>query len=282
MRARLDVEDVRQLVSEGLSDVAIAKARGVHTSAVQQLRVRNGIASEYERARAERRETALRLIREGFNDTQVGARAGLSRSRVKALRLSKGIPSNVKQGADLDVGEVRALASQGHLDSEVAERFGVHKSSVLRFRRRHGIPSGNSATRERQAREQRIAEDSSASDEEPGQANGSLENGFVAEPLGPHYFPVLAFTIDEVRRSACAGLDEKERDLFFPEAGVNASPAKKVCATCPLTRTDHGGNGRCLEIALANGERGVWGGTSERDRRGMRKQVLDAQAASAA
>jgi len=57
--------------------------------------------------------------------------------------------------------------------------------------------------------------------------------------------------------AACLSVDP---DLFFPEDGVSARPAKRVCAGCKV-------RGECLEQALAAGERhGVWGGLTPRDR----------------
>jgi WhiB family redox-sensing transcriptional regulator len=62
---------------------------------------------------------------------------------------------------------------------------------------------------------------------------------------------------------ACRGTDP---DVFFPDRGESLEPAKQVCAECVV-------RDECLEHALANGERfGVWGGTSERERRRIRRQ----------
>ena len=57
----------------------------------------------------------------------------------------------------------------------------------------------------------------------------------------------------------------KCRDLpastFFPSDGVGVDAARQVCATCPVREP-------CLEYALAQHiDHGVWGGTSERERR---------------
>ncbi len=61
---------------------------------------------------------------------------------------------------------------------------------------------------------------------------------------------------------SCRGVDP---DIFFPDRGDSLAPAKAVCAEC-IVRDE------CLEYALANGERfGVWGGTSERERRRIRR-----------
>lgn len=50
-------------------------------------------------------------------------------------------------------------------------------------------------------------------------------------------------------------------DLWHPEKGQSAAEAKAVCAVCPVKR-------ECLQHALDTEERfGVWGGTSERERR---------------
>jgi len=68
---------------------------------------------------------------------------------------------------------------------------------------------------------------------------------------------------------ACRGTDP---DVFFPDRGESLEPAKQVCAGCVV-------RDECLEHALRNGERfGVWGGTSERERRRIRRQRRTAAA----
>jgi WhiB family transcriptional regulator, redox-sensing transcriptional regulator len=57
------------------------------------------------------------------------------------------------------------------------------------------------------------------------------------------------------------------RDLppttFFPSDGVGVDRARKICATCSAQAP-------CLEYALEHRiDHGVWGGTSERERRRM-------------
>jgi WhiB family redox-sensing transcriptional regulator len=48
---------------------------------------------------------------------------------------------------------------------------------------------------------------------------------------------------------------------FYPEKGENATDAKRICAACPVQPD-------CLDWALATREpHGIWGGTSERERR---------------
>jgi WhiB family redox-sensing transcriptional regulator len=55
-------------------------------------------------------------------------------------------------------------------------------------------------------------------------------------------------------------------EVFFPTRGQNVDMAKAICAPCPV-RTE------CLEYALDGGEHfGIWGGTSERERRRIRKR----------
>lgn len=71
---------------------------------------------------------------------------------------------------------------------------------------------------------------------------------------------------------ACSQTDP---ELFFPQEGVdsvgrniskyiNLSAAKKICDGCPLKLP-------CLEYALRNVEIGIWGGTTEEQRKLMRK-----------
>lgn len=56
-------------------------------------------------------------------------------------------------------------------------------------------------------------------------------------------------------------------DWFHPDRGESTGEARAVCAACPV-RPD------CLEWAITNGEHfGVWGGTSERERRRIRRRL---------
>lgn len=53
---------------------------------------------------------------------------------------------------------------------------------------------------------------------------------------------------------------------FFPSDGVGVEMAKQICASCPVKEP-------CLEYALENRiDHGVWGGTSERQRRRLLKK----------
>ncbi len=66
---------------------------------------------------------------------------------------------------------------------------------------------------------------------------------------------------DWLRSAACAGFPAA---IFYPTQGQPTAPGKEVCRGC-VVRAD------CLEYALSNGEKvGIWGGTSERQRRRIR------------
>ncbi len=65
---------------------------------------------------------------------------------------------------------------------------------------------------------------------------------------------------------------DTDPDLFFPVgttgyALVQIDRAKEVCGECPV-QTD------CLEYALeTNQDSGIWGGTSEEERRNLRRRM---------
>ena len=51
--------------------------------------------------------------------------------------------------------------------------------------------------------------------------------------------------------AGCRGVDF---DLFFPERGESAEPARRVCARCPVRQP-------CLDYAISNRiVHGIWGG----------------------
>lgn len=54
--------------------------------------------------------------------------------------------------------------------------------------------------------------------------------------------------------------------VFFPSDGVGVDRARKICVNCPVKAP-------CLEFALDQRiDHGVWGGTSERERRRILKR----------
>lgn len=67
------------------------------------------------------------------------------------------------------------------------------------------------------------------------------------------------------RDGAC--IEFRDTVDFFPERGQDSRPAKAVCAAC-LVRSE------CLQYALDERIKdGVWGGTSERERRKLRSKA---------
>ncbi|MFF5977151.1 WhiB family transcriptional regulator [Streptomyces sp. NPDC012769] len=59
----------------------------------------------------------------------------------------------------------------------------------------------------------------------------------------------------------CAQTDP---ELFWPEKGSSTAEARKICTACEVRL-------ECLEYAVTHGEPGVWGGTSENQRKAIRK-----------
>lgn len=65
---------------------------------------------------------------------------------------------------------------------------------------------------------------------------------------------------------ACTGLDPATRNrLFFPDRTQPLDQVRIMCAFCPVKTP-------CLEYAVVENVRGVWGGTSERQRRAIRRE----------
>ncbi|MFZ0493984.1 MAG: WhiB family transcriptional regulator [Acidimicrobiia bacterium] len=78
----------------------------------------------------------------------------------------------------------------------------------------------------------------------------------------------MHYIIDEERRweaeAACRGMDPS---IFFPLNEDDALEAVAVCRACPV-------RDECLSWALDTRERfGVWGGTTEKQRRSMLRRT---------
>ena len=68
--------------------------------------------------------------------------------------------------------------------------------------------------------------------------------------------------------AACNGLDTR---WFFPERGEDVREARRICNGCPVRL-------QCLDYALElNIKHGIWGATSERKRRAMRRRKRGGQ-----
>jgi hypothetical protein len=66
---------------------------------------------------------------------------------------------------------------------------------------------------------------------------------------------------DFFRDALCAEVDP---EIFFPEKGGSTKAAKRVCAACTVQQ-------ECLESSLTVYVYGTWDGTSERERRQIRR-----------
>ena len=81
----------------------------------------------------------------------------------------------------------------------------------------------------------------------------------------PNFAPSAAPSTASWRKlAACQGIDP---EVFYPASDEDdAWEAKAICDECPVRQA-------CLEHALAHREReGVWGGTTERERRRIVRQ----------
>ena len=86
----------------------------------------------------------------------------------------------------------------------------------------------------------------------------------------------IALALDRGEWRAESACKDTDPDLFFPVGTTGPAieqidAAKAVCGICPV-------QSQCLEFALAtNQDSGVWGGTSEEERRRLRRQWLARQ-----
>jgi WhiB family transcriptional regulator, redox-sensing transcriptional regulator len=65
----------------------------------------------------------------------------------------------------------------------------------------------------------------------------------------------------------CVG---KDTNLFFPDAAYNRFEvkfAKDICAVCPV-------RAQCMDYALRHDEIGIWGGTTERERKKIKNRYI--------
>jgi WhiB family redox-sensing transcriptional regulator len=89
----------------------------------------------------------------------------------------------------------------------------------------------------------------------------TARRAFYRDQLGP---PAPARDMSWILEAACRGMSS---EVFYPERGQDTHQAKMICMGCAV-RVE------CLTFALETGEKfGIFGGTSERQRREMRRRI---------
>lgn len=68
-----------------------------------------------------------------------------------------------------------------------------------------------------------------------------------------------------LRRGSKPLCAEVDPEIFFPDKGGTPTPALKICKACSARI-------ECLTWALEHPVQGVWGGTTERERRKLRRR----------
>jgi WhiB family redox-sensing transcriptional regulator len=87
----------------------------------------------------------------------------------------------------------------------------------------------------------------------------------IRHPVLLTLVPGLVRTGEESSWQDLAMCTQTDPDAFYPELGESTGPARAVCRICPVSAP-------CLQYAIDNGEEwGIWGGLSERERRGLRR-----------
>lgn len=95
-----------------------------------------------------------------------------------------------------------------------------------------------------------------------------MQREYEGVTLGPTQL-AAELVADWRAQAACSGYPNM---LFFPSSDgaddLRVEKAKGVCAVCPVIDD-------CLEYALETNQRsGIWGGTSEKERKSLRRKWL--------
>jgi WhiB family redox-sensing transcriptional regulator len=91
-------------------------------------------------------------------------------------------------------------------------------------------------------------------------STGSDSDVAVASFLGE----LRAVRAEWIEQASCRGVDP---ELFFPARGSPTKEVKAFCKDCVVRE-------ECLDYALAHNERwGIWGGTTEKERRRLRRSL---------
>jgi WhiB family redox-sensing transcriptional regulator len=145
---------------------------------------------------------------------------------------------------------LRDLLREGLPYDEIAGKFDITPSAVTYYATAMGLARrGRNQTRQPAKRRT------------PDELQQPVRRPAHHRPTGPFGVPG-----PWVSDALCA---ERDPEVFYPEKGERSEPAIAICRQCPVRRA-------CLDYALDHNEYGVWGGTSETQRRQIRAKRRNA------
>lgn len=263
------------LAEQGIGSKTVAKVSGVSHGALSKLVYGNNHGrGPSKRIRPETRDAILAVLpHEVVNGSRVDAGStlaivdelvGRGWSKSAIAKHVHGPHAVALQLGDEFVTRVHAAAVKTLLDLPVERRLSRWGTPVALAETADpveylpSLPLSDGALRRRQVRARKRARDLG---EDPDEV--------VIEQPDPYDLPRLVLDADMTWTAlgACR-YDDVPNWLFFPSRGdhVTLTMAKEVCARCPVVE-------ECLAFALDHQPDGVWGGTSKKERRELRRKV---------
>lgn len=132
---RVDDEELRGYLDDGLSDAQIAEAMGFAVSTIQEHRLKLGI----KRSRAKlpsREEVTCMVIEEHLGDEEIARRYGVTKDAIRHRRCEAGIK---KEPVDIPLDHLSELIDEGLSDDDIAGIYGYRPRTIGEYRVRNGI-----------------------------------------------------------------------------------------------------------------------------------------------
>ena len=142
---KINVDELKQLFAEGLSDAEIGKVFGVCDRTISNRRRCLGLYKQKQMPRQNRQkdidiDELKQLYHSGMSDAMIGKVINISQSAVFRIRHHLGLAPNRGKRH----WEMRELYDLGLSDGRVAEILKVRKHSVTKWRQSHELPANDS------------------------------------------------------------------------------------------------------------------------------------------
>lgn len=139
----LDLNLVKSLCEQGLSDTQIGKRLEVNRKVISRWRKQLGIAPASKRHPAwDNIDQIKRLFDAGKSGAEICGILGLSHSTLAEIKKKYSIKGNFEtKMSKEDVERAMQMAREGYMDSEIAKKFGVTDGAIFNHRKCKGITS---------------------------------------------------------------------------------------------------------------------------------------------
>lgn len=139
-KKNINIEEVKTLTMQGISDEKIAQTLGTNRKIIQDLRHSNNLPSGRTILMNRKKEQIEKMLSQGISGGEISRTLHVSPATIATFKKENSIKSafDMKMSEE-DINKAMEMAKKGMLDNEIAKEFGVTSGNIGALRRKRKI-----------------------------------------------------------------------------------------------------------------------------------------------